>query len=45
MFLYQDYVKGVSKPSQAVIGDLSLQALAEQTGGMALNSQRRYGFV
>jgi VWFA-related protein len=38
VFLYQNYVKGVSKPSQVEIGDLSLQALAEQTGGMALNS-------
>jgi VWFA-related protein len=38
VFLYQEYVKGVSKPSQVEIGDLSLQALAEQTGGMALNS-------
>ena len=36
VFLYQNYVKGVSKPSQVEIGDLMLQALAEQTGGMAL---------
>ncbi len=45
VFLYQQYVKGVSKPSQAVFGDLSLQALAEQTGGMALNSSDVTGLL
>ena len=45
VFLYQDYVKGVSKPSQVEIGDLSLQALAEQTGGMALNSSGVTGLL
>lgn len=38
VFLYQQYVKGVSKPGQVAVGDLSVQALAEQTGGLALNS-------
>ena len=37
-FYYQDFLKGVSKPSQVQLGDLSLQVLAEQSGGLALNS-------
>jgi VWFA-related protein len=37
-FYYQDYVKGVSKPSQVEEADLSLQVLATQTGGLVLNS-------
>ncbi len=34
---YEDFLKGVSKPSQTQIGDLSLQVLAVQTGGLALS--------
>jgi VWFA-related protein len=45
VFLYEEYEKGVSKPSQVEIGDLSLQALAEQTGGMALNSSDVTGLL
>jgi VWFA-related protein len=37
-FYYQDFLKGVSKSSQASLGDLSLQVLATQSGGMALSS-------
>jgi VWFA-related protein len=37
-FYYQDFLKGVSKPSQAVVGNLSLQVLAVQSGGLALAS-------
>jgi VWFA-related protein len=37
-FYYQDFLKGVSKPSQVALGDLSLQVLAVQSGGLALNS-------
>jgi VWFA-related protein len=33
---YQDFLKGVSKPSQVNVGDLSLQVLAVQSGGLAL---------
>jgi VWFA-related protein len=33
---YQEFTKGVSNPSQANIADLSLQVLAVQTGGLAL---------
>ena len=37
-FYYQQFVKGVSKPSQVSLGDLGLQVLAIQSGGFALNS-------
>jgi VWFA-related protein len=33
---YEDFLKGVQKPSQVVIGDLSLQVLATQSGGQVL---------
>jgi VWFA-related protein len=35
---YEDFVKGVQKPSQVDIGDLSLQVLATQSGGLVLNA-------
>jgi VWFA-related protein len=35
---YQDFLKGVTKPSQVNVGDLSLQVLAIQSGGLALAS-------
>jgi VWFA-related protein len=37
-FYYQDFLKGVNKPGQASFGDLGLQVLATQTGGLALTS-------
>jgi VWFA-related protein len=37
-FYYQDFLKGVGKPNQVRVGDLGLQVLAAQTGGMALSS-------
>jgi VWFA-related protein len=37
-FYYQDFLKGVSKPNQVNVGDLSLQVLAVQSGGQALAS-------
>jgi VWFA-related protein len=37
-FYYEDFVKGVSKPSQVNVGNLGLQVLAVQTGGLVLNS-------
>jgi VWFA-related protein len=37
-FYYQSFLKGVSKASQANFGDLGLQVLATQTGGLALNA-------
>jgi VWFA-related protein len=37
-FYYQDFLKGVSKASQVSLGDLSLQVLATQSGGLVLNS-------
>ena len=38
LFYYQQFLKGVSKPSQVSGGNLSLQVLAVQSGGMVLNS-------
>jgi VWFA-related protein len=35
---YQQFVKGVGKSSQVEIGDVSLQVLAVQSGGLALSS-------
>ncbi len=36
-FYYEDFLKGVSKPGQVSLGDLSLQVLAQQSGGFALH--------
>jgi len=44
-FYYQGFVKGVSKISQVQPGDLSLQVLAEQSGGLALNSSGVAGLL
>jgi VWFA-related protein len=35
---YQEFVKGVRKPSQTQVGNLGLQVLAVQSGGLALES-------
>jgi VWFA-related protein len=35
---YKEFIKGAIKPSQTQIGDLGLQVLAVQSGGLALNS-------
>ena len=37
-FYYQEFLKGVKSPQQAVFGDLALQVLATQSGGRVLNS-------
>jgi VWFA-related protein len=37
-FYYRDFLKGVSKAGQVALGDLSLQVLAVQSGGLALSS-------
>jgi VWFA-related protein len=37
-FYYQSFLKGISKPNQVDVGDLSLQVLASQSGGQAVNS-------
>ena len=37
-FYYESFLKGVSKPNQVNIGDLALQVIATQTGGLALSS-------
>jgi VWFA-related protein len=35
---YEDFLKGVSKPEQTDMGDLGLQVLAAQSGGLVLSS-------
>src|ERR1700722_4255722 len=35
---WENFVKGVSKPSQVQLGDLALQVLASQSGGVVLTS-------
>lgn len=35
---YESFLKGVTKPRDAVLGDLGLQVVAAQTGGLVLNS-------
>jgi VWFA-related protein len=37
-FRWEGYVKGISKPSQAEWGDLALQVIAVQSGGLALTT-------
>jgi VWFA-related protein len=37
-FYYKDFLKGVGKPSQVNLGNLALQVLAVQSGGIAFNS-------
>ena len=37
-YFYQNFLKGVTKPGQAELANLSLQVLATQSGGLALNS-------
>jgi VWFA-related protein len=37
-FYYEAFLKGVGKPSQVNIGNLALQVIATQTGGLALSS-------
>lgn len=37
-YYYEEFVKGVKKPSQTQYGNLALQVLAVQTGGRVLNS-------
>ncbi len=34
---YKQFIKGVSKPSQVIAGDLALPVLSVQSGGLALN--------
>jgi VWFA-related protein len=37
-FYYKTFTKGVTKPSEVFAGDLGLQVLAAQSGGLVLNS-------
>ena len=38
VFFWRDFVKGISKPSQVQAGNLAMEVLASQSGGLALNS-------
>lgn len=38
LFYYQNFLKGIRKPSQTGFGNLALQVIATQTGGLVLNS-------
>jgi VWFA-related protein len=42
-FYYMDFVKGVAKPGQVQVADLSLQVLATQTGGLVLSGSNDVG--
>ena len=42
-FDYLRFLKGVRSPSEAVLGDLSLDVLASQSGGRVLNSRNDLG--
>ena len=37
-YYYEEFLKGVAKPNQAQLGNLALQVLAVQSGGLALSS-------
>jgi VWFA-related protein len=37
-FFYQQFVKGITKPSQVQVGNLGLQVIATQSGGLVLNA-------
>jgi VWFA-related protein len=37
-FRWESFVKGISKPSQTEYGDVALQVIAVQSGGLALNT-------
>jgi VWFA-related protein len=45
MFFYESFLKGVPKYSQVDVGDVSLQVLALQSGGLALNSNDTVGML
>ena len=38
VFYYEQFVKGIAKPSQVSAGNLALQVIATQSGGLVLNS-------
>ena len=42
---YEDFLSGVSKPSQTQLGNLGLQVLAAQSGGLVLNSSDVKGML
>ena len=44
-FYYETFLKGVSKPDQTQLGDLGLQVLATQSGGLVLSSSDVAGML
>lgn len=44
-FYFEEFLKGVSKPSQALPGDLGAQVLAVQSGGLFLGSNNDLGVL
>ena len=44
-FHYQDFLKGVAKPNDAASGNLGLQVIATQSGGLVLNSRDISGLL
>ncbi|QMV19278.1 VWA domain-containing protein [Granulicella sp. 5B5] len=44
-FYYESFVNGLKKPGDATLGNLSLQVLAEQSGGLVLNSSDVVGML
>lgn len=45
VYFYQQFLKGVKKPSDVSIANLALQVLATQTGGIVLNSNDISGLL
>ena len=45
VFMYQDYLKGVTKPGDSNFANISLQVLATQTGGLVLSSSDISGIL
>ena len=44
-FYYENFVQGLSKPNDASLGNLALQVLATQTGGLVVSSSGIAGLL
>lgn len=44
-FYYESFLDGLKKPSDAVLGNLALQVIATQSGGLVLNSSDVIGMI
>lgn len=45
VFMYQDYLKGVTRPGDANFANISLQVIATETGGLVLSSSDISGIL